>query len=58
MVKSQNQELTARFSLEKETKNAVRYSEVDTEIVGTLYIRKAALSEPFPKELTVTIHPG
>ena len=58
MVKNQNQELTARFSLERETKGAVRYSEVDTEIVGTLYIRKAALSEPFPKELTVTIHPG
>lgn len=54
---TKSKELTARFSMERETKNAVRYAEVDTEIVGTLYIRKTALSEPFPSELTVVIHP-
>lgn len=54
---TKSKELTARFALEKETKGAVVYSEVDTDIIRTLYVRKEALSEPFPQELTVTIHP-
>ena len=47
-----------------ETKGAVRYTEVDAAgdmvdryagVVGTLYIRKSALSGDIPKKLTVTI---
>ena len=50
-------EMTLRFEVEKETKGAVRYAEVGTEAVGTLYLRKAALDEPYPKALTVIIAP-
>lgn len=47
---------TIKFELEKETKGTVRYSEVGKDqVVGTIYVRKFALPEPFPKNLTVTI---
>lgn len=52
------------FKQEKTTPGAVRYEEVDTNgaavpsgkyKVGTLYIRKSALSEPYPADITVSI---
>lgn len=47
--------LTLKFELEKETKGAVRYAEVGSEAVGTLYVRKAVLPDPYPKKLEVTV---
>lgn len=53
-----------RFKLEKETKGAVRYFEVDEHgnaaeawaKVGTLYVRKTAFERGnIPRELSVTI---
>ena len=52
-----------RFIVEKETKGAVRYKEVDIDgadafapAVGTLYVRKSAMpSGKIPQELSVTI---
>ena len=54
---------TLKFTLEKETKGAIRYQEVGDDgapafapQVGTLYIRKSALpGGKVPKTLTVTI---
>ena len=60
---------TLTFKLEKETKGALRYQEVeqdglpvptdspaDLRIVGGLYVRKAALKgEPTPEVLRVTV---
>lgn len=48
-------ELTLSFKLEKETKGAVRYTQTDGEQVGTIYLRKAALTQPYPVELEVKI---
>lgn len=48
-------ELTLSFKLEKETKGAVRYTQTDGEQVGTIYLRKAALEQPYPEKLTVVI---
>jgi len=55
------------FKLEKETKGALRYAEVerdgrpvpvdspqDSMLVGTLYLRKAGVAGT-PKQLTVTV---
>ncbi len=53
------QDLT--FSLERETKNTIRYSEqTDGEppTVGTIYIQKWAMGENPPKTLTITIKEG
>jgi hypothetical protein len=53
--------LVLTFTVEKETKGAVRYAEVtqkgeeDSFAIGTLYLRKTALSEPYPETLTVTV---
>lgn len=48
--------ITVKFSLERETKNAVRYEEVKTAFVGKLYIQKATFGTgDAPKHLTVTI---
>jgi hypothetical protein len=47
-----------KFTYERPTKNTIRYQEVlgDEDIaVGTLYIQKAALGEPVPQRLKVTI---
>ena len=56
---------TIYMKLEKETKGAVRYQEVDSKgeklsnyAIGTLYIRKSALTTPYPTSLTVTILEG
>jgi len=47
------------FTLEKETKNTVRYKEsVESDaaaVVGTLYIQKTAAGSPPPQEISVTI---
>ena len=50
------------FTLEKETKNTVRFSEDVREgkpsVVGTLYIQKSAMGTPFPNTVTVTMEDG
>lgn len=54
---------TLRFVVEKETKGAVRYKEVDLEgndafapAVGTLYVRKSSMpGGKIPQELSVAI---
>jgi hypothetical protein len=55
--------MNLRFAFEKETKGAVRFREVGEDgepafapSIGTLYIRKSALSDgKIPQTLTVTI---
>jgi len=59
--------ITVDFEFEKTTKRTVRYKEVgnsheeqapaDTNglAVGTLYVKKWILGEPYPKALAVTI---
>ena len=57
--------LTATFTLERETKGAVRYAEVDSNgtvlaigegaKIGTLYIRKDALDGKIPLRIKVTV---
>jgi hypothetical protein len=49
---------TITLTLEKETKNTVRYMEEASgkpPVVGTLYIQKWALGQPPPEKLLVTI---
>jgi len=58
-------ELACKFKLERETKGALRYQEVDDNgvpleqvwaKVGTLYVRRTAFERgAIPKQLTVTI---
>ena len=46
------------FTLERETKNMVRYAEtaeLDTPVIGTLYVSKEYLGDNPPKKLTVTV---
>ncbi len=46
------------FTLERETKNMVRYAEIeefDTLVIGTLYVSKEFLGDKPPKKLTVTV---
>ena len=44
------------FTLERETKNMVRYAEIEEfDIIGTLYVSKEFLGERPPKKLTVTV---
>ncbi len=46
------------LTLERETENMVRYVEVeelDTPVVGTLYVSKEFLGGKPPKKLTVTV---
>lgn len=53
--------LEATFSLERETKGAVRYQEQDEEDnpkIGTLYIKKSALRGERPKIVHVQITDG
>jgi hypothetical protein len=58
--------IEARFKLEKETKGAVRYQEVDDKgevveqtwaMIGTLYVRKSAFERgaAFPQLLRITV---
>lgn len=54
--------LKIRFEFERETKNTVRYQEVGNsadadKAVGTLYIQKSVLDDPYPKAVIVTIKP-
>ena len=49
---------TLTFSLERETKNTVRYSEKTDgkpPAVGTIYIQKWAMGDNPPELLTVTV---
>ena len=49
---------SATFKQEKETKNTVRYSEESEDrrpVVGTVYIDKYELPNPYPERLRVTI---
>jgi hypothetical protein len=49
---------TLTFTLERETKNTIRYSEeVDgnSPAIGTLYVQKWLLGKEPPKQLFVTI---
>ena len=51
------------FEQERDTKNTVRYQEVQCKVdgidaelaVGTLYVQKTALGDPPPEKLKVTI---
>ena len=53
--------MKAKFKLEKETKGALRYTEVDAngeptiELMGTIYLRKSAFPGQKPETLTVTV---
>lgn len=49
---------TARFKLEQETKNTVRYAEEAEArrlVVGTVYIDKYEFGHPYPQRIRVTI---
>lgn len=52
-------ERTLTFTIEKETKNTVRYQEQPASgqppVVGSLYIQQWALPAAYPKTLVVTI---
>jgi hypothetical protein len=49
---------TLSFTVERETKNTVRYQE-ETDgkppAIGTLYVQKWLLGDPAPRKLAVTI---
>lgn len=54
--------MTCYFSLEKETKGAVRYQETNLEgtplgraAIGTIYLRKDILFTPYPRKLVVEL---
>ena len=52
---------TLTFTLERETKNTIRYSEDangDPPAIGTLYVQKWLLGKEPPKQLIVTIGVG
>ncbi len=52
---------TITFSLERETKNTIRYSEQANgkpPAVGTIYIQKWAVGEKPPKTLNVVLSEG
>ena len=49
---------TLTFSLERETKNTIRYAEQtdgNPPAVGTIYVQKWAIGDDPPKTLTVTV---
>ncbi len=47
---------TITMTFEKETKNAVRYKEDGNQnVMGTAYVQKHALPEPFPQKIKITI---
>jgi hypothetical protein len=55
-------QLSATFTLEKETKNTIRYQEIDGDqppIMGTAYVQKWALKKlgngTAPSRITITI---
>ncbi len=51
--------IIADFTFEKETKNTVRYKEIETDkssiCVGTIYIQKSSLPSPFPQKIHMCI---
>lgn len=57
--------IIAIFTVERETKGAVRYQEIDVKgnilemgdsKIGTIYVRKTAFNSPtFPQKITVTV---
>jgi hypothetical protein len=52
------QKQTLTFTLERETKNTIRYSEDadgNPSAIGTLYVQKWLLGKERPERLTVTI---
>ena len=52
---------TLTFTIERETKNTIRYQEKTNgkpPAIGTLYVQKWLLGDPAPKNLTVTIEAG
>ena len=57
---TKEQPFSAMFKLEKETKNTVRYAE-EAEgrrpVVGTVYVDKYELPNPYPTRIRVTIEP-
>jgi len=49
---------TIHFTMERETKNTVRYHEdgdPNQHVVGVLYVQKTALVQPWPQKLTMTV---
>ena len=55
----QDNQLTLRFTLEKETKNTIRYAEDQVEgrpaIIGTLYVQKWAMPGDIAKEVSIVL---
>ena len=52
---------TLAFTVERETKNTIRYQEETNgkpPAIGTLYVQKWLLGNPAPQTLTVTIEAG
>jgi hypothetical protein len=52
---------TLTFTLERETKNTIRYAEDATgkpPAIGTLYVQKWLLGNEPPQKLTITITQG
>lgn len=48
---------TIVLSMDKETKNTIRYAEeADEPLVRTIYVRKSALPQPWPVTIEVTIN--
>ena len=50
--------MQVKFKVERETKNTVRYAEdapEDKQVIGTLYLKKTALPDPFPQAVTVIV---
>jgi hypothetical protein len=49
---------SAPFKLDRKTKSTVRYAEQaegQRPVVGTVYVAKGALAEPYPEQVRVTI---
>lgn len=59
---SENENIQVQFEQEKETKNTIRFNEVEGDgppVIGTLYVQKYILRRlGNPDTLTVTIEPG
>lgn len=63
-----NGSFKAHFVLERETKGAVRYMQVNSNRtpltidagaqIGTLYVRKSAFDTELPADITVTVSSG
>jgi hypothetical protein len=48
MAKKENEKLQVKFAMEKETKNTIRFAEVEEDgyaKVGTLYVPKSTLAQ-------------